>query len=874
VTPVRPALAAVATVACLACTSVSSAGAGQAAPGRAAVQTPASTPARGPLDAVPLHYQLTVTPDFSAATFDGDLTIDMRVDKATTRITLDAVDLEIYGADIALPYDRQTKPTVTTDAAAGTVTFTTSARIYPGTIKLRIEYGGKLRADGRGFYLVRSQDRKYLLSQMEATDARRAFPCVDDPSYKASFAVSAVVEQKLTAISNGRLVSDVPAEKFGKHVLRFGTTPRMSTYLLALAVGEFACLETQFESVPIRVCATPEKKHLGTFVLEAARRSFQYHSQYFTFKYPFRKLDLVAVPGDFPGAMENSAAIFFDEGLLVEPDRVPEARLAEVAETISHEVAHQWLGDIVTMRWWDDLWLNEGLATWIASKPVAAWKPSWHLELAREASASEAMRFDAFRSARAVRSPVATEAEIEEAFDAMAYDKAAAVLGMIEAWIGQDDFRTALNTFIRTHAYENATAEDLWSALATVAGKPVDQVMRAFITQPGVPLVSVDAKCEADETVVTASVQRFGGSGAPWPVPLQVRGLGPTAPMLVFTPRLLTEQARTFRISGCFPAVIVNSGATGYFRTAFAPDALAHLALLATSRMTPVERIRLIDDQWALASAGLSAAGDYLAVVSALAGDSTPEVIEAIARGLAALREHVAGDTARQPFEAWVRKTFGPVAAALGWRPAPGEAQDRKRLRAAVLGILGDAGRDGDVLATARALFAADASGAQELDPALRAAVTRLAARTADADLLAAMQARNRTETLAAAGDAAFVTGTIERAMKDPASRDALPGLIAAGLENPAVNARVWTAITSRWGDVQPSLGNAFALSQIVAAAGAFCDSAARDEVQRFFADKAAPVARTLQMSLERIDACRDFRLRQEAGLAEWLTSR
>ena len=876
----------------------------QAAPPRSAVQATATPPpGRAPLDLTPLHYQLSVTPDFGTASFDGHLTIDLRIQKSTTRITLDAVDLEIYGAEIFLPYDRQVKPAVTADPAAGTVTFTTPTRLYPGTVKLQIEYGGKLRPDGRGFYLARSNGRKYLLSQMEATDARRAFPCVDDPAYKASFALSAVIDDTLTAISNGPLVSDTAAEKFGKHVLRFGTTPRMSTYLVALAVGEFGCVGTSAESVPIRVCTTPEKKGRGAFVLEAARRAFQFHARYFTFKYPFRKLDLVAIPGGFPGAMENSGAIFFDEDMLADPAATPATMLAAVAVTVSHEIAHQWLGDVVTMRWWDDLWLNEGLATWIEAKPIAEWKPSWRVDLAQAASARRAMRADAFRSARAVRAPVATEAEIEESFDEMAYDKAGAVLRMVEAWIGPDVFRSGLNSFIRAHAYESATAEDLWTALAAAADEPVDLVMRAFLSRPGIPLVTIGTACDGNETVVTASVKRFTLTpaasavtaaaelpgttalsrpasheavptlppAAAWPIPLQVRGVNPSAPMLTFSPRLVTEEPQTFRIGGCFPAVLANSAGTGYFRTEYSAATLVQLTSVSKSRLTPAERLRLLDNQWALAGAGTSGIGDYLALVGELAADPTPEVVETIADGLVFLRERVVDDSSRDAFEGWVRKTMAPVAAALGWRPTPDESEERQRLRAAVVRILGEAGRDPEVLATARGLFAADASGAQRLDAALRETVTRLAARSGGAGFLRAMRAQGSLETIAAAGDEMSVTAVIEDALKNEANWPAVPGLLAAGLGNPAANVQVWSLVTSRWSDIQPAIASHVALSQVVTAAGSFCQADARDAVQGFLAAKAPAVARTLQQSVERIDACRDFRLNQGAALAAWL---
>ena len=878
-------------------------GAADAAQQAGAAKAPPAAQAAGAVaDSTPLHYQLTITPDFGTATFDGDLTIDLRVERPTTRITLDAVDLTIHRADISLPYERTVTPTITTDAATGTVTFAVPTRLYPGMIKLHVGYAGKLRSDGRGFYLVRAGGREYLVSQMEATDARRAFPCVDNPAYKASFALSAVVDRRLTAVSNGKLVSDTPGEKFGTHVLRFSTTPRMSTYLVALAVGDFACVEGASDSTPIRVCTAPEAKDRAAFVLEAARRAFQFDAQYFTFKYPFRKLDLLAVPGGFPGAMENSGAIFFDDHWLVDSSDAPEGLAQQVAVSISHEIAHQWLGNVVTMRWWDDLWLNEGMATWLAPKAVAAWKPEWRVEMGALAEARKAMRMDAFRSARPVRAAVATEAEIEESFDAMAYEKAGAVLRMVEAWTSPETFRNAVNAFIRGHAYENATSEDLWREVSAAAGKPADLVLRGFLTQPGIPLVAVESACDGDETVVTASVRRYtldpgapplapmmaapvspqrAGLGAapvptlpqasPWAVPLQLRGVNATAPMLVSKAELLTEPRQTFRIGGCFPAVLADSGALGYFHVAYRPDALAQFFSLAASRLTPAERVRLLDDQWAMAQAGTESIGVYLSLAAALAADTTPEVVETIAEGLGYLRERVVGEPARVPFESWVQKTWRPMAATLGWQPTANETADRRRARAAVLGILGDAGRDAAVLTMARTLIAADLSGAQRVDRGMLPAVRRLAARTADAEMLEKLSRQDPVEVLSSAGDAPLVTRMVESAMKKTANQDDLPALIAAALANPAVNVQVWNLVKSRWPDVEPTLGAPFALSVIVGAAGSFCDAATREDVKQFFADKTATTARTLQLTLDRIDACRDFRLRQETALGDWL---
>ncbi len=836
---------------------------------------------RLPTDVTPLHYQLTVTPDFRTATFGGDLTIDLRIEKATDRITLNAVDLDLHGAEITQPGGRLLHPAIATNPAAQTATFTVPTRMLPGTARLHVEYGGRLRSDGRGFYLARAYGRNYALSRMEATGARRAFPSFDEPAFTASFAISAVVDTRLTAISNGKLVSDTPGPGQLTHTLRFGTTPRMSSYLVALAVGEFQCLESAVDAVPLRACTVPEKKDVGRFALDIVEQAFRAESRYFTFRYPFGKLDLVAVPGGFEGVAGSTGVIFCDETLLMHADSAPEPMLARTAVAIAGGVARQWLGDVVSIQWWDDLWIAEGLAAWAAPAALAAWRPQWRLELSIAARTSAAMSVDSLPSTRAVRTAAVGDAGLEESFDEWAGGKAAAVFRMVEVWLGADVFRDGVNAFVRAKAYEPTAGEELWRRLSSISSEPVDRVMLSAVTRPGVPVVSVDVSCEGGETVTVVEQRRFGANpqgavpeAGAWQVPLGIRGVGAEAPMLVVASRLLADPRQTFRIPGCFPAVIVNAGAAGYFRTLHRPEAAARLASLARERMTPAERIRLLDDWWALAGVGAQGIGDYLTLVGALAADPTPEVMEAIAAGLTFMSDYLVPDRLRPPFEAWVASTFKQVASSLGWRAAPGEPGDRQRLRAAVLDILGSAGRDRTVLAWARALAVAHLSGGQPLDRSLVAVVTRLAARSGDADLLAGLPALDAREAIAHASDAAFVTRALGAALDTADQPGRVAWWLSAALENPVVNVQAWQFLKSRWSDVQPRLAPPFALASVVTAAGAFCDGAMRDEVARFFADNLSAPPRTLSLALDRIDSCRDRRLRLEGPIAEWLARR
>jgi aminopeptidase N len=846
---------------------------------------------RLPSDVVPLHYQLTLHLDVPSRTFSGDLTIDLRVDQPTSRIVMNAVDLDVRDALVTLPPDRTLRPDVSADAGLQTVTFALPTRLPSGTLKLHVDYDGRLDTAMRGLFLTRAAGgRAVVATQFEPVDARRAFPCFDEPAFKASFGVSAVVDAGESAIANGRLISDTPGPGPGRHTLRFATTPRMSPYLVALAVGEFECLQASTDGIPIRVCAAPGRADLGHFALEAAGRAFHYFSQYFGVRYPFEKLDLVALP-DFPeDGMENTGAIFFGERhLLVDPAVASDRDQAEVAAAVSHEVAHQWVGDLVTMRWWDDLWLNEGLATWLESKPVVAWHPEWRRDLADLMAADRAMALDTLPSTHAVRSPIATRTEIEEAFDAMVYDKAGAVLRMIEHYAGAEALRAGVTAYLRGHLYGNASAEDLWTEIARASGKPVDRVMPRFIDQPGLPLLGVETRCEEPgRTIVSAAQWRAAPGGVDrtatgefWSVPVALRALareGPTLEALVDGPRL------SVALDGCSPVVLVDSGAFGYFYSAYPPGTIARLDAHSRGRLSPAERIRLVDDEWALVGAGVHEVGDYLALAESLAMDTTPEVIETLALGLAFSHDHLATPDSRGRFEAWVRATFGPPCAAVGWSAVPGEGEERRELRAALLGILGTSGRDPRVLGWARALVAGQLAGAREVDPSLAPTVLRLAMVEADADLVDRLRSAirevppdERLGTLAAMAGSVkpeFIPRLLADALSDRSVLPGAPAVVEAALANPSSGAAALAFLKAHWADIERQTSDVPAVQTLVGAAASFCDVAGRDDVRTLFGEKTPGYPRTLQTTLDQIDRCRDIRVHEVPHLAQWLATR
>src|SRR5271163_1445819 len=444
---------------------------------------------RLPENVVPDSYDLKFEPDLASATFAGDETIHVHLQKGTTAIVLNSGEIEFKEAWVGSA-DFKQAAAVSKDEKNETATLTVPSMVPAGPADIHIRYTGILNDKLRGFYLSQTARRRYAVTQFEATDARRAFPSFDEPAYKAVFRIALVVDKNDTAISNGKIVSDTPGPGNGKHTLQFSDSPKMSSYLVAMMVGDFACITGGADGIPIRVCAVPEKKSLLSYALLSAENILKFYDTYFQTKYPFEKLDIIAFP-DF-----SAAAITYRETYLTIDDKTASVNAHQsVVAVLAHEMAHQWFGDLVTMKWWDDIWLNEGFATWMSSKPVEAWKPEWHFELDDVRDAGGTMNVDSLANTRPIHQAAETPAQIQELFDGIAYGKAAAVLHMLEAYLGEDSFRAGVNSYISQHQYANATADDFWSAQAKTSKKPVDQIMPTFVRQPGVPILDVKAQC-------------------------------------------------------------------------------------------------------------------------------------------------------------------------------------------------------------------------------------------------------------------------------------------------------------------------------------------------------------------------------------------
>ncbi len=481
---------------------------------------------RLPKTVVPSNYKLFLDPDISGQKFSGEETIAVQVQQPTSEIVLNSLGLEIALAEVTA--GGATMPAqIAYDQPSEMVRLTFAKPVPAGAATLHLKYSGKLTAGLRGLYLSKSARRQYAVTQFEGTYARMMFPGFDEPGFKATFDLSVVADKGDTAISNGHIIKDEPIAGSERHKLTFSTSPKMSTYLVALAIGDWQCLERTVDGVPIRVCAIPERKPEGQFALEAAAQSIHFYNQWYGIKYPFGKLDMLAIPDYEWGGMENTGSIFYrDTALLMDEKTASVFSKRSHATVVAHEIAHQWFGDLVTAAWWDDIWLNEGFASWMERKPIIAWHPEWHLEDDAAATAQRVIGQDSLSAARAIHGDPRTSAEIKEMFDGITYEKGAAVLGMLETYVGPEVFRKGVNAYLQAHANGNAAAADFWQAMAKVSGKPVDKIMPTFVLQPGVPLVTVSGSCANGKTTLQLSQQRFliGASSAQqdqtWSIPV------------------------------------------------------------------------------------------------------------------------------------------------------------------------------------------------------------------------------------------------------------------------------------------------------------------------------------------------------------------
>jgi len=796
---------------------------------------PGDNPHRLDGRAIPTHYDLTIRPDADAGTFTGTVGIDLEVTTETSSLVCNAAGLAVTGATVTTPTGEQLAADATLDADSERVTFTVNTTLQPGPHRLDADFSGALDDRLRGMYRSSYTDaggdtHHLVVTQFEATFARRAFPCWDEPAFKATFDISLVVPAGQSAVSNATEVARTPTEDGGHDEVQFATTMKMSTYLVAFVVGDLEATEAvDAAGVPLRVIHRPGQGHLASYALEVGAFCLDYFTRYYDIAYPGDKLDLVAIPDFAFGAMENLGCVTFREILLlVDPDEATQPELQNVTDVIAHELAHMWFGDLVTMDWWEGIWLNEAFATFMEMAATDAFRPDWQRWTGFAVARSVALDVDALAGTRPVEYPVVSPEEAEGMFDVLTYEKGAAVLRMLEQWLGPEEFRTGIRRYLTQHAYANTRTADLWDALEAATGAPVRRIAESWILQGGFPLVTVDLVDDGRTLRLGQEPFSYAGDrgegtyatgGDPdrrWPVPVIItQGIAPLPdgadePVRALEKVLVDPQGTDVDLVEPTAWLVGNTEGTGFYRVAYAPGLLDALITHAPTELSAVERYGVLDDAWAAVLADRLGITDLLDVVDAFCGDDDLTVWQRIAGILGSLDHLVGPPDAREALAGEVRRLVAGPLAAVGPSPRPGDADRTRSLRGLLTTVAGTFGADPGVRHHARELLADNSPDPGAADPALMAAaisVVASAGTTADFDTFAARAAGAETPqdelryltALADFCEPALMDRLLGMCVDGTVRTQNAPYLLRRALANRTQGERAWSFVSAEW---------------------------------------------------------------------------
>jgi len=730
------------------------------------------TPGKLPKEVIPTDYSIRIVPNIDKLTFTGTETVKLDVRNPVHRLVLNALELEISEASLdgkPLP-----KPAIKIDSERELLILALSAEVPAGTHTLALSFSGKINQQGQGLFYMRYQEqgspasaeKKIMLgTQFEATDARRFFPCWDEPAFRSRFQLTAVVPENWLAVSNMPVENETlldgrdPAVAGGRPGLdnssgvpggralpsrnalkevRFAATPPMSSYLNVFVAGELDLIESRSKQTQIRVITTKGKAELGRYALEATAQILQYYNDYFGVLYPLPKLDQIALPGGFGGAMENWGGItYYESALLFDPKNSSAKTKQLIYEVIAHETAHMWFGDLVTMAWWDNLWLNEGFASWMGSKCTAHFNPQWEVWLQRSMPRDPtrragipkeaAMEGDARSTTHPIQQRIATEAEANSAFDDITYKKGQSFLRMLESFLGEDVFRDGIRRYISAHKYSNTTTGDLWNALSEASKKPISEIATGWTEQPGFPVVKV--KREGDEKVQLTQ-ERFtvNFKNAPpleWKIPLTYSVVGEAPATL-----LMTKKIESLRNIPTDHALKLNVNGAGNYRVEY-DEPSWKLLLEALPKLGVDDRVNLLSDAWALVQAGRAPVSLYFGLVEKLPASTELAEREQIINVLDFINRLLVGSSVREEFQRYARSLLHPTFETLGWEPKEGEVAAATNLRASLINALGDL-NDPEIISGCRARFEKYLANPASLAPDLRPSVLAIVGRYAD----------------------------------------------------------------------------------------------------------------------------------------------
>ncbi len=833
-----------------------------------------------PTNVKPSKYRMTLQPDIGTFTFKGEQTIDIDIDVPTARIMLNAAELEISEVTLRRNGTYAQVSSISLDEESETATLDFGRTLAQGPAQIDMKFTGILNDRLVGFYRSEYQDAegqtRYLATtQFEATDARRAFPCWDEPAQKAVFDVTLVFDDSLQAVSNTPIVEESSPGP-GLKSVRFGETPIMSTYLLAFVVGDVVSVQADAaDGTTVGVWTTRGKENQAGFALDTSVKLLGYFNDYFGIPYPLPKLDHIAIPDFAAGAMENWGCVTYREtALLVDPDNSSAGTRQRVAEVVAHEMAHMWFGDLVTMEWWDDLWLNESFASWMGTKAVDWLFPDWEMWTQFvNMDTNRALSLDGLKNSHPIEQEVKNPAEVSQLFDAISYSKGGSVLRMLENFLTPDVFQKGLYRYLKANEYGNARTQDLWLALEEESGMPVTSIMDSWVKQTGYPVLQIEADRRPDGVMVSLSQERFVydhllGEEEPnpevWQVPVSVSAPGDTVASTVMEAKEAVVTVTTPRPSEDWYKV--NADQTGFFRVNYASEDWQRLAPAISGRELPAtDRLGIQNDAYALSRAGLLPVTQFLELAGSYAGETDASVWSDLASNLRDIEQLIAGEPVHPAYQRFGRELFGPVARRAGWTPRSEDGHLDSLLRSTVLGQAGSYG-DQETLSQASGLFRQYLENPEAVHPDLRGIVFSLAAQAGDRttyDQLWELEERTGLQeekirlllAMSRFQDVGLLNEALESSLSARVRSQDTITVVAGVAANPMGREPAWEFVKSNWAEFDRRYGGGgFGLMRLVSIVNSFTTEERKADVENFFSDNPAPAAeRTIRQALERM---------------------
>jgi puromycin-sensitive aminopeptidase len=842
---------------------------------------------RLPRHVIPTRYEIRLEPDLDKALFHGRETITVTVVQPTTAIVMNAAELSVSQAYVENDRKQRLDASIELDEVLQRCRLTLAQAVTPGIWRVVIAFHGILNDKLRGFYRSTYKDasgttQTMAATQFEATDARRAFPCWDEPDFKAVFATTLAVDPNLTAVSNTSVVS--ASTEGGKKVLRFADSIQMSTYLVAFVVGRLEATEPRLVGkTPIRLWTVPGKQPLTEFGHDIAAASLEFFERYYGIPYPGDKLDLLAIPDFASGAMENLGAITFREtALLVDPRAGTHGELERVADVVSHENAHMWFGDLVTMSWWNGLWLNEAFATFMELLAVDAWKPEWKRWDTFGVARAVAFSVDGLWSTRPIEYPVRAPKDADAMFDVLTYEKGASVLRMLEQHIGPDVFRDGVRDYLKAHAYSNADTKDLWVSLGKVAQQPVPELMDGWIFQPGYPLVSAQLAGDS-EVILTqrrfAYLPRNEASEQRWQVPVQIRI--ETDERTESRRLLLKDGEMRVALPRGTRRILSNEGGYGFYRVHYDALLLQRLIDGGLHRLAPTERFTLVSDAWATTLAGLMPLFDYLQFTRHFTQERDKNVWAVVLDSLSFLNRIVTASE-RPALEAFARSLMAPAVQALGWTPRPDDSDLVRQLRGELIGAMGRLGNDPDIHKQAVAQYERHTHDPAAVDPNVVPALVTILAHTGGEVRYEEFSGRYRNAatpqeerrylfSLAAFQSPALLARTLAHTIDGEIRTQDAPFVVSAALGNVYGREAAWKFVKTNWDEMDrlfPKQG----LRRMCGGIANLATPELEQDVREFFISRKIDLGgKTLDQYLEQLRSAVAFRERVQSSLLQHL---